>query len=475
MRTETLSIVFTDIKGYTATTSGQTHQENARLLKRVERIVAPVIRAYNGRVIKTIGDAYMIVFRSPTEGILCSAAIQDRLHLHNQSHSQNGQGTMPIHIRIAMNMGEVRVHRGDVFGEPVNIAARVEGVCPADEIYLSQAVYLNMNRSEVATEKVGAFELKGIPEPVTVYRVKKHTDVESDAEDSAEPSAPQGSMPYGGVQLAHWRRIRWVRAVHVAIKALAVVGLVGAAYVRYSPATDYGQDVAQAREAVEREDPLTALAAIGKIPADAFEEQATALPYRRRAISQLIEAGNLAPASEELGRILTDDKRDAEALLLKGALEIKEGNARGAMKTFEQALKTDAALAKRPVLVAHVVRAYLDPPARNRADALVHGYLKESAISAMLRTLERDEMDRIARHTLAARLDQLGSGADVDWTDILIRDLASSSCKVRKSASLRLAEVGDERAVPPLQKIIEAKDSCASSSAQKALEIMAER
>jgi class 3 adenylate cyclase len=70
MRTETLSIVFTDIKGYTAATSAQTHQQNAQMLRRTERLVAPVVRAYDGKVIKSIGDAYMIVFRSPTEAVM---------------------------------------------------------------------------------------------------------------------------------------------------------------------------------------------------------------------------------------------------------------------------------------------------------------------------------------------------------------------------------------------------------------------
>ena len=87
MRTETLAIVFTDIKGFTAATSSQTHKENAVMLRRIERLVAPVVRAYNGRVVKSIGDAYMIVFRSPTEAVRCATAVQDRLYQHNLASS----------------------------------------------------------------------------------------------------------------------------------------------------------------------------------------------------------------------------------------------------------------------------------------------------------------------------------------------------------------------------------------------------
>ncbi|MEZ4272936.1 MAG: hypothetical protein R3C68_16340 [Myxococcota bacterium] len=57
MRTDTLAIVFTDIKGYTAATSSQTHHGNAQMLRRIERIVTPVVKAFSGRVVKSIGNA----------------------------------------------------------------------------------------------------------------------------------------------------------------------------------------------------------------------------------------------------------------------------------------------------------------------------------------------------------------------------------------------------------------------------------
>ena len=79
-------------------------------------------------------------------------------------------GDVWTEMRLAASLGEVRVARNDVFGEPVNIAARVESITPADEIYLSQAVYLTMNRSDIPSECVGEYELKGIAEPVTAYR-----------------------------------------------------------------------------------------------------------------------------------------------------------------------------------------------------------------------------------------------------------------------------------------------------------------
>src|SRR5512142_1135025 len=79
MRTENLAIVFIDIAGFTPRTSAQTREENVRMLRRFEGVVRPLVRAYNGRVIKTIGDAFLLSFRSPTDALLCSTAVHDRL------------------------------------------------------------------------------------------------------------------------------------------------------------------------------------------------------------------------------------------------------------------------------------------------------------------------------------------------------------------------------------------------------------
>lgn len=67
MRTENLAIVFVDIAGFTPRTSAQTREENLRMLRRFDGMVRPLVRAYRGLVVKTIGDAYLPTFRSPTK------------------------------------------------------------------------------------------------------------------------------------------------------------------------------------------------------------------------------------------------------------------------------------------------------------------------------------------------------------------------------------------------------------------------
>jgi class 3 adenylate cyclase len=169
VRTANLAIVFTDIKGFTERTSRQTLEENEQLLKTHNELLAPLFKGLGGRIVKTIGDAFMVTFESPTSAVLSGLAIQDALWAYNRAAAPEKQ----LHVRVAINVGEVRIEGNDVFGEPVNIAARVEGLAEADEVTFTEAVYLSMNRAEVPSEELGRFELKGIPEPVRVFKATK--------------------------------------------------------------------------------------------------------------------------------------------------------------------------------------------------------------------------------------------------------------------------------------------------------------
>jgi len=76
-----------------------------------------------------------------------------------------------------VNVGEVRLEKGDVFGEPVNIAARVLGLADAGEVLFTEAIWLSMNRNEIEADDGGYQELKGVPEPVRIFRVKPGSDL----------------------------------------------------------------------------------------------------------------------------------------------------------------------------------------------------------------------------------------------------------------------------------------------------------
>lgn len=160
-------------------------------------------RVFSGTVVKNIGDAYLMTFTSPTDSLLCALAVQDLLADRNLQLPP----TERFEVRFAINIGEVRVYRKDVFGEAVNIAARIEGLAKGGEVYFSEAVYLMMNKSEVPYESAGRHKLKGIQEPVGVYRVPRLSEVGAyklhPVEDSAaaDTVVQVKALPFGGLAL----------------------------------------------------------------------------------------------------------------------------------------------------------------------------------------------------------------------------------------------------------------------------------
>ncbi|WNG16413.1 adenylate/guanylate cyclase domain-containing protein [Cystobacter fuscus] len=198
MKTANLAIVFTDIQGFSERTSRQTLEENERLLRAHSELLVPLFKAFGGRILKSIGDAFMVTFVSPTQAVLCGMAIQDRLWQYNQTTSEAER----LDVRVAINVGEVRLEEQDVFGEPVNIAARVESITEAGEVFFTEAVYLAMNKAEVPSREVGLFELKGIPSKIRVFRVPRGP-YRMGAPEQEVPSEPQPERPpFGNLALS---------------------------------------------------------------------------------------------------------------------------------------------------------------------------------------------------------------------------------------------------------------------------------
>ncbi len=203
MKLECLAIVFVDIKDYTPKTAGQSHKANERLLGRFAGLVRPMVRAFDGNVVKVMGDAYLITFKSPTDSLLCAMAVQDQLSSRNLQIPESER----FELRFAINVGEVRVQKNDIFGAAVNIAARIEGLADGGEIYFSEAAYLMMNKSEVPFEEMGYHKLKGIQNEVRIYRVPKLSEVgtyklalpEGHTEDAQHASFQR--LPFGGLAL----------------------------------------------------------------------------------------------------------------------------------------------------------------------------------------------------------------------------------------------------------------------------------
>jgi len=176
------------MKGFTAATSRQTREETARMLALHDALLTPVIRAFRGRRVKSIGDAYLVLFEAPTEAILCGMAIQDRLW----DYARRVPESQRIEVRVAVALGEVRLVRvggvDDVFGEAVNLASRVEGEAESGEVWFSESVWWVMDRTRVEIDDLGSRALKGFPEAIRLFRVAR----------SDRPGEP----PYGNAGLS---------------------------------------------------------------------------------------------------------------------------------------------------------------------------------------------------------------------------------------------------------------------------------
>jgi len=238
LKTENLAILLTDIAGFTETTAKQSRAANERLLATHNRILLPIVKRFKGRHVKSIGDALLLVFRSPTDAMLCAMAMQDALFEYNRNSPKDQQ----IHLRVAASLGEVRVSRGDVFGEPVNITSRIESITPADEIYMSEAVYMAMNKAEVPSQEVGWRELKGVSGQIRIFNIPRFAtprlvpqDVMA-AEDMSDLVYPYGGAHLSGQaasaegivqRLARSRATRAALVVMGLVPVLLVAGVIG--------------------------------------------------------------------------------------------------------------------------------------------------------------------------------------------------------------------------------------------------------
>ncbi|MBI4146309.1 adenylate/guanylate cyclase domain-containing protein [Candidatus Woesearchaeota archaeon] len=167
---EVLTVVFTDIVGYTRTTAQLSREEFSQLHDIFDQISLPLFQTYEGTVIKKIGDAFLITFKSPTQAVLCGVALQKAFREHNKTSKR------PIRIRVAIHTGEVIVRKDDVYGEAVNTASRIEDIATPGHVVFSEAVFGAMNKREVAYMHLGMKHLKGMKYPIRLFRVKTAYD-----------------------------------------------------------------------------------------------------------------------------------------------------------------------------------------------------------------------------------------------------------------------------------------------------------
>ncbi len=154
------AIMFTDIVGYTAL-MGNDEQKAFDILIKNRNLQKPVIEQYNGRWLKELGDGVMASFNTVSDAVNAAIQIQEACN-----------ATKDFKLRIGIHLGEVVFENDDVFGDGVNIAARIQSIAAPGGIYISESVYNNVsNKESINTEFVKVEQLKNVKEPIRIYRV----------------------------------------------------------------------------------------------------------------------------------------------------------------------------------------------------------------------------------------------------------------------------------------------------------------
>jgi len=162
------AIIAGDISGYSRLMQIDEEGTYARV-KRIERdLVEPTIAEHHGRLIKTTGDGFLAIFDSPVEAVRCGIVIQQSMVGRNASLPRQHW----IVYRIGVNLGDVIIEDGDIYGDGVNVAARLEGIAQPGQIYISGGIYEQVKHKLVCGyQSLGDRQVKNITDPVRVYRV----------------------------------------------------------------------------------------------------------------------------------------------------------------------------------------------------------------------------------------------------------------------------------------------------------------
>jgi adenylate cyclase len=185
------AIMFTDMVGYSAL--AQRDEKLAlELLEEHRHLLREIIPRFNGTEIKTIGDAFLIEFRSALEAAQCAIEIQRILAKRNQEATSERR----IELKIGIHLGDV-VHRGgDVYGDGINIASRIEPLAGAGGICISMDVERQIrNKLEAHIEKLAPTELKNISVAMDLFRIvlpwEKRTPLVARFETESKPTSPK--------------------------------------------------------------------------------------------------------------------------------------------------------------------------------------------------------------------------------------------------------------------------------------------
>jgi adenylate cyclase len=182
------AILAADMAGYSRLMEADERGTLARLRTHRIELIDPAIAKNHGRIVKTTGDGMLVEFQSVVDAVKCAAEVQERMRRRNSDVPEDGR----IQFRIGINLGDIIFDGDDIYGDGVNVAARLETLAEVGGICVSAAVRDQVaDRIDVTFEDLGEKPLKNISRPVRVYRVLPQAAPE--ATRKSGPSSPRAA------------------------------------------------------------------------------------------------------------------------------------------------------------------------------------------------------------------------------------------------------------------------------------------
>ena len=162
------AILSADVVGYSRLMGSDEAGTLARLKALRRDLIDPTIAAHSGRIVKLIGDGALVEFGSAVDAVTCAIEIQRQV----REHDAGGSKESPVQFRIGINVGDIIIEDEDIYGDGVNIAARLEGIAEPGGISISEDTWRQVQGKIAANfVDIGEQSLKNIARPVRVYRL----------------------------------------------------------------------------------------------------------------------------------------------------------------------------------------------------------------------------------------------------------------------------------------------------------------
>nr|WP_304984905.1 MULTISPECIES: serine/threonine-protein kinase [unclassified Corallococcus] len=410
VKPQNVTVLLTDIQGFTERMSRQTHEENARMLDTHDRLLLPIVREHDGKLVQKRGDALLAVFRAPSSSIRCGMAMQQALWRHNQTVPPDEQ----LHVRVCLHAGEVLVTNDAVLGEPMEVVKAVEHVAAAGEVTFTEAVNMVRNRAEAAAEPCGTIPLPGRQEKIQLYRLTRAAEgspfgAALGIKDAGPKRSPMealsglGTKVREGVAMLRQRP----RVLGAGVAALVLMG-VGVAW------------------SVHASDPLVRAHGLLKDgqPAEALQVLEGPDVPKGAATTRLRAAANHAQG--------THDKEHVLLLSLdkQGRAGLEMGLLDGLAEDFGNGEQDRSVRRVLETLPKATVRSHFEALARGKPSMKQWGGLRY--------------------------LESVQDTEGLDLVGLYTSSLDSTDCGVRTKAASKLATLGDPSALPTLARVAEA-------------------